>query len=302
MRTQLPARLVAAAVISGVLLTGCGSDFRLALPRVIVEVDSEGYPSVIGISGRAFGVQALDPATVQQLVNSNLQHVELSWRQEGVAVWVNAKPITALELGPERFKRVVNLVKKFGFPDPAQDPLAGLAVEIARVLQLNLVLKFPPAAGQTEVPLRPEGAAFPDGASQAQPAALAGVRLTFDQDGVPSISGVSFREFSSLLGADLSATYLPRELVQQLVAAEIQHITLKTTPEGIKLWVNAEEITTLRWNRDTLNNAAETVGSLQLLDPAVGAAVKQFLPLVEQLEARVVLRFPTTATPIPEPN
>ncbi|MCS6774708.1 MAG: hypothetical protein NZ693_11435 [Thermoflexales bacterium] len=95
---------------------------------------------------------------------------------------------------------------------------------------------------------------------------------------------------------------LPRDLVQQLVAAEIQHITLKTTPEGIKLWVNAEEITTLRWNRDTLNNAAETVGSLQLLDPAVGAAVKQFLPLVEQLEAWVVLRLPTTATPIPEPD
>lgn len=302
MKTHLPARLIAAAALSGVLLTGCGSDFRLALPRVIVEVDAEGYPSVIGISGRTFGVQALDQATVQQLVNSNLQHVELSWKPEGIAVWVNAKPITALELGPERFKNIVNLVKKFGLPDPAQDPLTGLAVEVARVLQLNLVLKFPIAAGQAEVPLRAENTEFPTGGAQAQTSAVAGVRLTFDQDGVPSISGVSFKEIGSLLGADLSAAYLPRDLVQQLVAAEVQHITLKTTPGGIKLWVNADEITTLRWNEDTLNNTAETIGSLQLLDPAIGAVVKQFLPLVDQLDARVVLRFPTTASPIPEPN
>lgn len=164
------------------------------------------------------------------------------------------------------------------------------------------MLKFPTPPGQAEVPLRSEGTQFPSGSAQAQTSAVAGLRLTFDQDGVPSISGVSFKEIGSVLGADLSAAYLPRDLVQQLIAAEVQHITLKTTPEGIKLWVNADEITTLRWNDDTLNNTAEALGSLQLLDPAIGAAVKQFVPLVDQLDARVVLRFPTTASPIPEPN
>lgn len=303
MNTRAPARLIAALSAATLLLSGCGSDFRLALPRIVVEIDSEGYPSVIGISGRAFGAQVLAPSLVQQISQSNLQHVELAWRPEGVFIWANAKPLTALTLNEQSFRVVSELVKRFGVANPSEDPIAGLGLWLARVLQLNVVLKFPLQPNAAEIPLRDERAPLPTGGSAAAPASIVGLKLSFDENGVPAFLGVSFTELQQLAGVDLSATFLPRETVQQLVAAGVQHITIRTTPEGIKLWVNADQVTTLIWSEEMLSNTAETVGNLRLLDPAVATVVKQFVPLVNQLDANIVLRFPTGgAAPIPEPN
>lgn len=303
MHTRAPARLVAALSAAALLLSGCGSDFRLALPRIIVEFDAEGYPSVIGISGRTFGAQVLAPSLVQQITQSNIQHIELAWRPEGVFLWANAKPLTGLTLSEQSFNVATELVKRFGIANPSEDPVAGLGLWLARVLQLNVVLKFPVQPGSSEVPLRDERAPLPIGGSNVAPASIIGLKLAFDENGVPSFAGVSFTELQRLAGVDLSAAFLPRDVVQQLVAAGIQHITIRTSPEGIKLWVNADPVTTLMWSEEMLTNTAETVSSLQLLDPAVAAVVKQFVPLANRLDANIVLRFPTGgAAPIPEPN
>jgi hypothetical protein len=95
---------------------------------------------------------------------------------------------------------------------------------------------------------------------------------------------------------------LPKENLQQLMTAGIQHITIRTTPEGIMLWSNDKPLPTLRWNENTLNSTADLVTQLQMIDPAVAGVVKLFLPYLNTVDANVVLKFPTggaAAIPLP---
>jgi hypothetical protein len=98
-------RLFSALAVAALLLVGCGPQggLNLVLPRIVVDIDKEGNPSIAGISPIALGFLGIDPNqfklpkdTVDKLVDSNLQHAELLFRKDGLYWWANGKPLVPL--------------------------------------------------------------------------------------------------------------------------------------------------------------------------------------------------------------
>lgn len=312
MKTKLHVRALSALVLAALILTGCGggNPFRLIFPRIFVEVDKEGFPTVAGISPAMlsfFGVDPsllkIDPATVGKLTDSNLQHIELLFRNDGLYWWANGKALVPLTWDDASFDNTKDLINRFVKLDEVTSGIVNnVLLPVVRSMEQNIIIRFPRKDGEAEIPLREMGGPLPAPGAAVDPSLIGGLRLTFDDAGMPSVAGVSFSEIEKLAGADLSAAKLPLDTVQQMKDAGIQHATIRTTPEGIKIWANDKSLPTLRWSEETLINTADTLASLELIEPALGAAIKQILPYLNRADIDLVLKFPTGgAAPIPEP-
>ena len=99
------------------LLAGCGKPvepptsstppsgeiFQIALPRIVIDVDSEGNPSVLGLSPavlKGLGVDLagmqVPPATVEQMTKANVQHIEIASVGDRLVLLANGKPMPHL--------------------------------------------------------------------------------------------------------------------------------------------------------------------------------------------------------------
>ena len=313
MKTRLHARALSALAIAALILTGCGagSPFRLVIPRIYVDVDAQGAlniagfinPGTLSFFGADPNLLKIDAATVGQLTNANVQHIELLFRNDGLYWWLNGQPLVPLTWDGAAFDNARDLLFGFaGLDETTRGLLANVALPILLSLEQDVVIRFPLKAGESPIAERALDGALPQPGSAVDAAMIAGLRLTFDDAGVPAVAGVSFTEISRLAGVDLSAATLPPETVQQLKQIGIQHITLRTAPDGIKLWSNDRALPTLRWSEETLNNTADALTRLRLIDPALNGALKQFVPYLNRADLDVVLRFPIgSAAPIPEP-
>ncbi len=313
MKTQLRPRVLPALVIAAFILTGCGvgSPFRLVIPRIYVDVDDQGSlniagfinPGMLSFFGLDPNLLKIDAATVGQLTNANVQHIELLFRNDGLYWWLNSQPLVPLTWDGPAFDNARDLLFGFaGLDEVTRGLLSNVALPILLSLEQDVVIRFPLKAGESPIPERPLDGALPQPGVAVDASLIAGLRLSFDDAGVPAVAGVSFAEIARLAGADLSAANLPPDTIRQLQQIGIQHFTLRTTPEGIKLWSNDRPLPTLRWSEETLNNTADALTRLQLIEPALNGAIKQFVPYLNRADLAVVLRFPTGgAAPIPEP-
>ncbi len=107
-------------------------------------------------------------------------------------------------------------------------------------------------------------------------------------DGTTTIGGQPVAELGAMLGQDLSTLNVPAETVAFLTAANIQHIQIDNTADGILILVNGQPMPSLAWDGDKLvatGQVLETLGGgLALLD--------RVLPLIQNLGFGVILRFP----------
>jgi predicted small lipoprotein YifL len=306
-------RIFSALVLATLLLAGCGGGgpLTVVLPRIEVNFDADGNPTIAGINPMLltmFGVPVeqlprLDKATVAQITDSNIQHAELVFRQDGLYWWVNSKALIPLVWDDASFNNVTQLIPKFVQMDEAQKgALANVFLPAARRLELNVLIRFPLKSGAAEVPVREMRAALPVAGAPTTPSTVARLHISFDPEGTPSIVGVSLKEIGQIIGADTSSVAIPKDTVNQMVAAGIQHVTVRTTPEGVKMWTNDQPLPTLRWSDETLKSTAEVVGGLTMLPPALAELIAKFLPAINTLDINLVLKFPTNgAAPIPLP-
>jgi hypothetical protein len=244
----------------------------------------------------------LDPATVQMMTDSNIQHIELLFQKNGLFWWVNGQPMTPLTWDDDSFNNVLDLAINLGYIDPAQAGLVKAAVPQARNLEADVLFRFPLQDGATPIEPRPLGSPLPEAGTPAGQSVVAGLKLNFDADGTPSLAGVSTKDISKATGQDLSSMAIPPDTMAQLAKAGIQHITIRTTPEGLRIWTNDKPLPTVRWSEDTLKSTAEVASSLNMLDPNVASVIKQFVPFANTLDVNIVLRFPANgAAEIPLP-
>lgn len=297
-------------VLTALLLAGCSGDsFKLAFPRIEVVIDKEGNPTVAGVSPlilRLVGVDLsnakMDPATVQQLTDSNIQHIEFLFQKNGLFWWVNGEPMTPLTWDDESFNNAIDLAINLGYIDPAQAGLVKTIVPQARNLEADVLIRFPLQDGATPIEPRPLGGPLPEAGTPAGQSVVAGLRLTFAADGTPSLAGVSTKDITKATGQDLSSMAIPPDTMAQLASAGIQHITIRTTPEGLRVWTNDKPLPTVRWSEETLKSTAKVAGGLSMVDPNVASILNQFVPFANTLDVNIVLRFPTNgAAEIPLP-
>ncbi len=113
--------------------------------------------------------------------------------------------------------------------------------------------------------------------------------IDVQNDGSLSVGGMSLADLGSMAGTDLSTLSLPANTVQQMAAANIQHIQIDNTEEGLLILVNGKAIPTLAWDGNTLVTTSEVLGQI---GGAPIVMLDKLLPLITNLGFGVILRMP----------
>lgn len=112
--------------------------------------------------------------------------------------------------------------------------------------------------------------------------------IDVQSDGALSIGGQSIAQLGAMVGQDLSTLVIPAETVSFLTAANIQHIQIDNTADGLLILVNGQPMPSLAWDGEKLVATGEVLetlgGGVALLD--------KLLPMVRSLGLGVTLRFP----------
>lgn len=286
------------------------SDFYLALPRVVVDVDKDGKPSIAGITPEmvkslSAGNLDLTQFTVPQdylawLESTDTQHVELAFNGDGMYIYANGKPLPHVALSDES---VTNLGSVAGTVTsifaPGYEgylPLVERFLPLARRLGLNLVVRLPRAESAAEIPLRDPNT--PDApanlvAPENSPVQVR-IVVTYDDNGVPSIAGISANDLQAMTGYDMTMLKLDPNFVSQLKAKGVQHMSMKSMGDGMSLAVNDKPLPTLMCNADCLQNTAGLVSNLNTYPgmEQINELVTKFGPELKNVNAELALRFP----------
>lgn len=312
-------------LVMGLILVGCGTvptrvaeqegGFVLALPRITIDVDSEGMPTIAGLTMQqiktlTFGqVDLTGLRFPQEWVNgftaNNLQHIELVHEADGIHLFANGKPMPHIGWTAQSLAKVGDIAAGLGFLDARTAGILRILVPFAQRTGLDIAIRFPLREGAEPIPLHDPNA--PASAMVAEePMAQVRAHVTYDENGIPSILSISTRDLESSLGLNLRALELNPALLETMKNAGIQHITVRSTANGLFLWVNQDPLPGLIWSDDYLKNVAELYGQLYSTADyaAIREAVSMILPVINNIDAEIVLKFPKApgAADIPLPT
>lgn len=294
-------------------------DFAVALPRIVIDVNKDGVPSIGGISAdvlRSVTFGYFDPSIlrvpqvyVDWFTRTNMQHFEVVYKDDGLYLFVNGKPLPHIGWSSDSFENtgaVVEMVNKTGMMPPAYVSLIKMALPFVQRIGVNVAFRFPLQQGAAEIPFADpslmQATATP---ASVTTVATARVNIRYGNDGVPTIMNVSSRDLGNAMGYDLRILELTPDMIKQVQATGIQHITLHSTKDGVLLWVNDKALPNVSWSPDNLKNGVDTFGQLyNPVDPNLMQALDTLVPALSQTDAEVVLHFPVAegVQPIPVPQ
>ena len=281
--------------------TPSGEVFQIALPRIVVDVDSAGNPSVMGLSpavlkrlGVDVSAMQVPQATVDQMTKANLQHIEVASVGDRIVMMVNGKPLPQLGWDQASLPRILDLAETLKVADPQTMALIKRVLPLVTRLGLDLVLRFPTQSGAAEIPLAETGAAKKIALSPTtDPASLiAKFEVKFDADGVPGIMGISGKDLAALGMGSLGG--LSPEMVANLQSSNIQNMELRMKPDGLHIYVNGDPLPTVIWDTKLLANAVDTFGQISPDSPIL-PVIKLFLPYLDRADVGILLHFPPAA-------
>ncbi len=284
-------------------LTDTDADFVLALPRVVVDIDSNGLPSVLGIDPQLLalvGVDisqfAMDPAYVEWFTQANVQHVEFVQKDDGIFIFVNGVLMPHLAWSSDELNTLTDTLTRLNMVKPEFQTVLNLVIPIIQHTGLDIALRFPKQPTAEEIPLRNvnEPIAAPTKSEAESAVAVVKARINFDENGVPSLLGVSTQELSDAGLAGFRNVGLAPQTVRDLQNAGIYKVTVKSTPEGLVFWINDEQLPYLAWNNDSLNEAAALYSQLYFMPgyEQQRELVQMLLPFLDQVDGEVTLEFP----------
>lgn len=312
-------------VLTGLVLAACGpaimpaaapqtesgETFVVALPRIVITFDEQGNPGVEGVAleeiARSVGVPLdlsqyrIDPFYSAWMEAANIQHIELRQTGDGIALLVNGALMPSLSFQDGSLQRMSEIAPLLGPNGPAIGQLIEKFAPLVQRLGLAIALKFPVQDDAQAIDYAPADVKVAALAPSTEaPAAVAKFEVRYDEQGVPSILGISARDLQAL-GVNANIALDPSVLAQ-LQANNVQHMQISNRSNGLYLWVNGSPLPAIAWDSAALTNA---VGVYQQMNPGVPQQyldlIKTFVPMLGKTDVSVMIHFPVGAgqTPIP---
>lgn len=306
-------RLWVILLVLGVVLAGCGGQgvqpttgpttssgelFQIALPRLVIDVDAEGNPSILGISPallKTFGVDVagfkLPKELVSQFTAAGVQHLEIASVGDRLMFFADGKPLPHLGWSSDSLNRMLSLLETLKVQN--SDAIKRILPLITR-LGLDVVLRFPRAEGTAEIPFVDTATvrSFQPTVTTDPPSAVVKFEARFDEQGRGGIMTLSPDDLAAMgLGSVLQ---LSPETLQSLEAGDIQHMEVRTKPDGAYVYVNNEPLPRIIWDTQLLANAVELYGKLSP-DAKLLPLIQQLAPYLDRTDLGVLLRFPRAA-------
>lgn len=278
-----------------------GEVFQIALPRLIIDFDSDGVPSVMGISPlflKALGVDVaglkVPAATIDTLRQAGVQHIEVAAVGDRLVFFVNGAPMPELGWDEASLQRALDLARVFDVQNV--DLISKLMPWVTR-LGLDVVLRFPHDGA--EIALTEPGAAKQVSLTpHTDPAAvIIKFEVRFDEEGVPAVLGLSTRDLATLGVTGMSS--LAPEMLGKLQAHNVQHLELRTKPDGVHIYSNGEPLPTIMWDSQLLANLVDVWGKVAPTS-AFWPVVQALFPTLDRADVGILVHFPVAAgqTPI----
>lgn len=317
-------------LVVAMVLAACGSSptqvaqqeggFLLALPRITIDVDSEGNPSVAGLSpqliqsntGLDMTAMKFPKELVAWYTTAGLQNIELVHKDDGMFIFVNGMAMPHVGWTGESLARVSDVAGSLGLLNDQTSRLLKILIPFAERLGLDVAIRFPVQEGAEALPLRDLNAPIAAAAAEEEdPMAQVYADVSYDDNGVPSLLAVSTRDLEEAFGMSMRQVELAPSVLDTLKASNVQHITIMSQPDGLHIFVNGDALPSFVWGEDYLKNAADLYG--QMYNPEIygsqwqslNDAVSVILPMLNNLDARVVLKFPVAPgaeeIPVPAP-
>ncbi len=305
--TFLPAGGASAAPTGAPTAQGEEPAFRLELPRIIVTIDQEGFPSAFGLSvadiqrmtGMDLSMARVPADTMQLIAQAGVQHLEMVINGQGLFLFANGSPLPYLGWDQESLTNLASALQAFQVPNAG---LIGQVVPFLQYISIPLVLQFPVPEGATAVPLRDLAnlslvqADAAKGEVAEQPSVILRATVEVDAEGVPSLiarpgEGVSTRQIQEATGIDLSTAQVPPNLMAQLAAGGVQHLQLQTLPYGLYLYMNGKPLLHLAWDKAHLATLADLLPKLMANQPWAPLAGKA-IPGLQAADIQLTVRFP----------
>jgi hypothetical protein len=131
--------------------------------------------------------------------------------------------------------------------------------------------------------------------------ALPRLEIGFDKDGNPEVLGMKLKDVGGMLGQDLSGIRLEPFYITWMTNANIQHIEMRQTGDGVALMIDGKPMPHLAWDDKSLNQAMDLAMAFSPGNENLFTTIRKLLPIVSRLGLDVVVRFPLQpgAAPIP---
>jgi hypothetical protein len=310
--------VVVLLTLAGLILVGCGpavmpaaapemangENFVIALPRLVLSFDANGKPGVEGLPveqiARSLGfpldlnAYRIDPAYVNWMSTSNIQHVEVRQTGGGLALLANGQLMPSIKWEDGSLEATAGLVRMLG---PQNEQLASVLQKLAPIakrLGLSIVLKFPLQAGAAAIPLAADSVVLATPVPVAGPAsAVVQFEIKYDADGVPSIMGISARDLAAAgINAPLA---LHPYYVLQAQLNNIQYMQLRSKGDGLYVYLNGTSLPAIAWDKTALDNTLGLVQKLYAAYPIDWELIKQFVPLLSNTDVSVLLSLPVAS-------
>jgi len=305
-------------VISALLLAACGPAmqpasgpetetgevFMIALPRIVIDFDEVGNPSILGLkvadAGRLLGQDLsgmrLNKYYVDWMSAANVQHIELRQTGNGIAFLVNGKLMPLVALSDASLQQAPDFAALFNVQGTE---MIKKFMPIVRRLGLDITLRFPKRADVEEIPLATDEAAMAVAAPEDVPAsAIIRFEVKYDDQGVPSILGISAQDLLAM-GLNLPVALHPGSL-RTMQAQNVQHLEVRGKTDGLFVYVNGNPLPNLVWDNNLLSSAADLYAQMNPASPYIELA-KVLLPSIDNADIAILVHFPLAAgaTPIP---
>lgn len=304
---MLVASLVVAACASPAMVpsrsaeTETGEVFMVALPRIVLTANEAGQLGVEGIPLDILGMTGMLPQIngdfVTAMQQANIQHLELRHTGDGLAVIVNGMPMPHLAWGDESFKAIGDLMYVLGpmlnvDGEALQQLLTRLAPIVER-LGLSIALKFPAAADVAEIPFATDEVALAEPrVVEAPPSAVAKFEVKYDEQGVPSVMGISARDIAALTGNSQLPLAMSPDVIQRAKESNIQHLQLTTSPTGLEVFINGVAAPKIIWDQDMLGNVVDVWAQMNPSAAGYAPIIKQLAPFLTNTSFSILLHFP----------
>ena len=302
--------VLAVLLIIGILVAGCGpamvpsaapqtesgETFVIALPRVVVHFDADGKPGIEGLAVEDIaatlgmpidlGMYRIDPFYVNWMTTTGVQHVELRQTGNSLALLVNGIPMPHVNWSDESLTQTADLAPMFNL----QGDMLKKFVPMVTRLGVAVVLKFPADSAMIAY-ATDEVAATAAMPADDPTAVLVQFEIKYDDQGVPSILGISPRDLQAMgINAPLA---LAPEYIALLQANSIQNLQLKHKSDGLYVFVNGVGLPNIVWDKAMLGSATEVWAQM---NPGIAGnyveLIKEFAPMIGNADVDVKVHFP----------
>lgn len=118
--------------------------------------------------------------------------------------------------------------------------------------------------------------------------ALPRIVIAFDDTGTPSVAGLKLSDLQRF-GVYAGDFRMDKFYVEWMKNANIQHMELRQTGNGIAVFINGKAMPHLGWSDQSLQKMSDFAGMFNMQNTVM---LRKFLPIVRRLGLDLVLQFP----------